>query len=113
MLWDSSSGWLCVGLIGTLVGIFAILIDIGVSWLSTVKEGVCGDQLWFNREQCCWSYNLTVVSPLYGIGKMHVADNDTAFQNTSANTLELMDPRVFGSGAQGAFGYYSCDLVWL
>ncbi|KAH9284226.1 H(+)/Cl(-) exchange transporter 4 [Echinococcus granulosus] len=126
LVWDSSSGWICVGLIGALVGLFAVMVDIGVSWLSSLREGVCRDQLWLNQEQCCWSYNMTVFSPLYGLSSPSAVShsttaattaNSTATEITSvsltmtsnATTKELIYPRIAGSGAQAAFGFYSCE----
>ncbi|KAL5970203.1 H Cl exchange transporter 4 [Taenia solium] len=125
LVWDSSSDWICVGLIGALVGVFAVMVDIGVSWLSSLKEGVCRDQLWFNQEQCCWSYNMTVFSPLYGLppstafsgltSVATVANSTTAITTvnstmaSNATTKELIYPHIAGSGAQAAFGFYSCE----
>uniref|UniRef100_A0A5K3EIV6 Chloride channel protein n=1 Tax=Mesocestoides corti TaxID=53468 RepID=A0A5K3EIV6_MESCO len=108
LLWDSSSGWICVGLIGALVGFFAVMIDIGVSWLSNLKEGVCGEQLWFSREQCCWSYNMTVFSPLFGNVNSSSSSSLPSPEFNQSST-QLVYPHEFGSGAQSAYGYYSCD----
>ena len=44
-----------------ILGALAGLIDIGASWLSDIKEGVCRDAFWLNREQCCWSANDTTL----------------------------------------------------
>ena len=38
---------------------FAAIIDIGATWMSDLKEGICIEAFWFNREQCCWSANDT------------------------------------------------------
>ena len=35
------------------------MIDIGTSWMFDLKEGVCMDAFWLNREQCCWVANDT------------------------------------------------------
>ena len=43
------------------IGAVAGIIDIGASWLSDVKEGVCRDAFWLNKEQCCWSANDTAL----------------------------------------------------
>ena len=45
----------------TCAGAVAGVIDIGASWLSDVKEGVCRDAFWLNKEQCCWSANDTAL----------------------------------------------------
>ncbi|KAM3187722.1 hypothetical protein ACTXT7_001764 [Hymenolepis weldensis] len=137
LIWDSSSGWICVGLIGALIGIFAVMVDIGVSWLSSLKEGVCRDRFWLNQEQCCWSYNMTVFSPLYGSlpsfdsasssplpansttpltmvnvslaanSSLPAASNLTS--TMASNTTTIIHPHIAGSGAQAAFGFYSCE----
>ncbi|CAH8542806.1 unnamed protein product [Dicrocoelium dendriticum] len=57
--WDSGSGWFCVLSVGLITGIIACVIDIGTTWMSDLKEGVCVDAFWFNRDQCCWSSNQT------------------------------------------------------
>jgi hypothetical protein len=35
------------------------VIDIGASWMSDLKFGICPQAFWLNREQCCWSSNET------------------------------------------------------
>lgn len=40
-------------------GASAGIIDIGATWMSDLKEGVCAQAFWFNREQCCWMDNNT------------------------------------------------------
>lgn len=40
-------------------GVCAAVIDIGTSWMFDLKEGVCMDAFWLNREQCCWVANDT------------------------------------------------------
>ena len=40
-------------------GSCAGIIDIGATWMSDLKEGVCLDAFWFSQEQCCWSANST------------------------------------------------------
>ncbi|KAA3671858.1 chloride channel 3/4/5, partial [Paragonimus westermani] len=45
--------------VGLITGIIACVIDIGSTWMSDLKEGVCVEAFWFNREQCCWSSNQT------------------------------------------------------
>ncbi|XP_064607560.1 H(+)/Cl(-) exchange transporter 4-like isoform X2 [Liolophura sinensis] len=56
---DAWSGWLCVLLVGVAAGASAGIIDIGATWMSDLKEGVCAQAFWFNREQCCWMDNNT------------------------------------------------------
>ncbi|XP_070197620.1 H(+)/Cl(-) exchange transporter 4-like isoform X2 [Littorina saxatilis] len=56
---DAWSGWVCVFLVGLAAGSCAGIIDIGATWMSDLKEGVCLDAFWFNQEQCCWTANST------------------------------------------------------
>ncbi|XP_063236242.1 H(+)/Cl(-) exchange transporter 5 isoform X2 [Bacillus rossius redtenbacheri] len=56
---DAWSGWLCVLLVGLFTGAVAGVIDIGASWMSDLKFGICPQAFWLNREQCCWSSNET------------------------------------------------------
>jgi chloride channel 3/4/5 len=57
---DAWSGWLCVSLVGITAGAVAGVIDIGAGWMKDLKEGICQDVFYLNREQCCWSSNDTV-----------------------------------------------------
>ncbi|XP_050541085.1 H(+)/Cl(-) exchange transporter 5 isoform X1 [Daktulosphaira vitifoliae] len=56
---DAWSGWLCVLLVGLVTGTVAAIIDIGTSWMSDLKFGICPQAFWLNMEQCCWSSNET------------------------------------------------------
>ncbi|XP_014209689.1 H(+)/Cl(-) exchange transporter 5 isoform X2 [Copidosoma floridanum] len=56
---DAWSGWLCVLLVGLLTGVTAGVIDIGASWMTDLKFGICPQAFWLNKEQCCWSYSET------------------------------------------------------
>lgn len=56
---DAWSGWLCVSLVGIMCGAVAGFIDIGAGWMKDLKEGICQDVFYLNREQCCWSSNDT------------------------------------------------------
>lgn len=44
---------------GLCAGFCAAVIDIGTSWMFDLKEGVCLDAFWLNKEQCCWAVNDT------------------------------------------------------
>ena len=46
-----------VGAEGHVAGI----IDIGATWLTDIKFGICPSAFYLNREQCCWSSNETVI----------------------------------------------------
>lgn len=45
-------------------GVCAAIIDIGATWMSDLKEGICVDAFWLNREQCCWAANDTLFDAL-------------------------------------------------
>lgn len=46
-------------LVGLASGCVAGVIDIGASWMTDLKLGICPQAFWLNREQCCWSMNET------------------------------------------------------
>lgn len=52
---DAWGGWLVVFLVGLAAGLSAGVIDIGASWMSDLKLGVCPANFWFGKESCCWS----------------------------------------------------------
>ncbi|KAK5639771.1 hypothetical protein RI129_010582 [Pyrocoelia pectoralis] len=52
---DAWSGWLCVLLVGLLTGAVAGVIDIGATWMTDLKFGICPQAFWLNKEHCCWS----------------------------------------------------------
>ena len=54
---DAWAGWLVVFLVGLAAGLCAGIIDIGATWMTDLKLGVCPENLWFNQESCCWSDN--------------------------------------------------------
>lgn len=56
---DAWSGWICVLLVGIIAGAVAGVIDIGAGWMKDLKEGICPQAFYLNREQCCWSSNDT------------------------------------------------------
>ena len=56
---DAWSGWLCVFLVGLAAGTVASIVDIGTTWMTDLKYGICPDAFWLDREQCCWSSNQT------------------------------------------------------
>jgi chloride channel 3/4/5 len=47
-------------LVGLLTGMSAGVIDIGATWLTDLKFGICPSAFYLNMEQCCWSSNETV-----------------------------------------------------
>ena len=52
---DAWSGWLCVLFVGIFTGAVAGVIDIGATWMTDLKYGICPAAFWLNKEQCCWS----------------------------------------------------------
>lgn len=52
---DAWSGWLCVLLAGLAAGVVSGVIDIGAQWMKDLKEGICPQAFYLNREQCCWA----------------------------------------------------------
>ncbi len=49
------SGWFCVFLVAISTGITGGLIDIATKWMSNLKNGMCLNAFWLDKEQCCWS----------------------------------------------------------
>lgn len=45
------------------LGACAGVIDIGTSWMFDLKEGLCVEAFWLNREHCCWIGNDTTFDP--------------------------------------------------
>lgn len=70
---DAWSGWLCVLLVGLVTGAVAGVIDIGASWMSDLKYGLCPQAFWLNQEQCCWSTNETSFELKLNIDKKFAA----------------------------------------
>ncbi|OQR66649.1 H(+)/Cl(-) exchange transporter 3-like [Tropilaelaps mercedesae] len=58
-VFDACSGWLCVLIVGLLAGLIAGVIDIGAAWMKDLREGICPEAFWLNKEQCCWASNET------------------------------------------------------
>lgn len=58
-LHDAWSGWIVVLLVGLAAGTCAGVIDISSKWMIDLKEGVCPDKFYLNKESCCWSANFT------------------------------------------------------
>ncbi|XP_037788408.1 H(+)/Cl(-) exchange transporter 5-like isoform X2 [Penaeus monodon] len=93
---DAWSGWLCVFLVGVIAGAFAGMIDIGTSWMSDLRFGICPEAFWFNQEQCCWSSNET----------FYDGDNCSNWYSW---------PEVFGHEPNGAGAYiisYIFYILW-
>ncbi|KAF8360506.1 clh-5, partial [Pristionchus pacificus] len=58
--WDAGAGWICVLMVGIAAGATAGVIDVAARWMSDLKDGVCADRFWLDREHCCWSSNDTI-----------------------------------------------------
>ncbi|XP_028026913.1 H(+)/Cl(-) exchange transporter 5 isoform X3 [Bombyx mandarina] len=91
---DAWSGWVCVLLVGVATGIVAGVIDIGASWMTDLKFGICPAAFWFNREQCCWS------------------DTNTTFDSGNCSQW-LTWPQVFGDRGDGAGAYIISYLFYI
>lgn len=83
---DAWSGWLCVLLVGLASGAVAGFIDIGASWMTDLKLGICPEAFWLNREQCCWS------------------SNETTFDSGNCSQWYTW-PDVLGTSRHGALAY--------
>jgi chloride channel 3/4/5 len=94
---DAWSGWVCVLLVGCAAGVCAAIVDIGATWMSDLKEGVCLEAFWLNREHCCW------------------AANDTTFDSESCSQWKTW-PELFGltyiTGAGAYILSYLMYIVW-
>jgi len=94
---DAWSGWVCVLLVGLMSGVMAGVIDIGATWLTDLKFGICPTAFYLNMEQCCWSSNETL-------------------RDISGNcSLWLTWPEVIGLSRDSAPGYlirYIAYVLW-
>lgn len=93
---DAWSGWVCVLLVGLCTGCIAGVIDIGASWMTDLKFGVCPQAFWLNREQCCWS------------------SNETTFDSGNCSQWYTW-PEVFSASRYGAGAYivsYIFYILW-
>lgn len=84
---DAWSGWVCVLIVGILSGVMAGVIDIGATWLTDLKFGLCPTAFYLNMEQCCWS------------------SNETVRDISGSCTLWRTWPEMFGMSRDGAGGY--------
>ncbi|KAF4529490.1 hypothetical protein B566_EDAN015001 [Ephemera danica] len=91
---DAWSGWVCVLLVGLFTGAVAGVIDIGASWMSDLKYGICPQAFWLNQEQCCWS------------------SNETDFEIGSCSQW-LTWPEVFGLSREGTGPYILSYLFYV
>ncbi|KAI6188311.1 Chloride channel protein [Aphelenchoides besseyi] len=83
-LWDAGSGWVCVLLVGLAAGTIAGVIDISARWMSDLKDGICADRFWLDREHCCWSANDSAFK-----------ENDCASWTTWPEMLHYYDKDAF------------------
>ncbi|KAI1718411.1 voltage gated chloride channel domain-containing protein [Ditylenchus destructor] len=85
-IWDAGSGWLCVLLVGLTAGAVAGVIDIGARWMSDLKDGICADRFWLDREHCCF------------------ASNDSAYKDNDCSS--------WTTWPEMAFHYYDRDFLY-
>ena len=52
-LFDASSGWIAVIIIGALTAVVAFFVDVAVATVADWKTGYCGTNMWKSRENCC------------------------------------------------------------
>ncbi|KZS08629.1 Chloride channel protein [Daphnia magna] len=93
---DAWSGWMCLFLVGLVAGMVASIVDIGTTWMTDLKYGICPGAFWLDREQCCWSSNQTA----FGL------DNCSQW---------LTWPRLVGVTDESAGGYiiaYISYVLW-
>lgn len=121
---DAWSGWLCVLLVGIWAGVMAGVIDIGATWLTDIKFGLCPSAFYLNKEQCCWSSNETVIdisgnctlwwswAEIFGFDKVEVDSSAGAyivlyffyifwaivFSALAASLVRMFAPYACGSG---------------
>ena len=50
---SASQGWLSAVLAGVLLGLIAVCIEICNHFVIDIRQGVCMDYFWLNRELCC------------------------------------------------------------
>ncbi|XP_059468590.1 H(+)/Cl(-) exchange transporter 4 isoform X2 [Neocloeon triangulifer] len=91
---DAWSGWVCVLLVGLFTGALAGVIDIGASWMTDLKYGICPQAFWLNQEQCCWS------------------SNETDFELGSCSQW-LTWPEMFGLSREGTGPYVLSYLLYI
>ncbi|QQP35581.1 Chloride channel protein [Caligus rogercresseyi] len=92
---DAWSGWVCVLLVGICAGVMAGVIDIGATWLTDLKFGICPSAFYLNKEQCCWS------------------SNDTQVDLAGNCSLWLSWSEVFDLGKEGPGAYVTCYLFYV
>ena len=119
---DAWSGWLVVLLVGILSGMVAGIVDIGATWLTDIKLGICPTAFYLNKEQCCWSSEEVVVdisgncslwwswSEVFGKGKLGAGTSPyiisyisymavaILFAALSASLVRMFAPYACGSG---------------
>ncbi|KAG9206209.1 hypothetical protein G6514_004931 [Epicoccum nigrum] len=52
-LFDASSGWIAVVVIGALTAVVAFIVDVAVATVADWKTGYCSTDMWKSRENCC------------------------------------------------------------
>ncbi|KAI0985031.1 hypothetical protein GJ496_010668 [Pomphorhynchus laevis] len=63
---DIASGWVLVFLVGISAGLLASFVDVGTTWITDLRYGICPDAFWLNKEHCCWSSS-NITFDRYGV----------------------------------------------
>lgn len=99
------------------VGAVASFIDIGTTWMTDLKYGICPEAFWFDREQCCWSSNETTFSD--NCSQVIDLHNFAKGENVDASVNFLFQwltwPQLFGALDDSAGGYilsYMFYVLW-
>ncbi|CAI4232802.1 unnamed protein product [Auanema sp. JU1783] len=90
--WDAGAGWICVLMVGMAAGASAGVIDIGARWMTDLKDGICADRFWLDREHCCWS------------------SNDTAYKDNDCNAWKSW-PKTLGYYSENSF-YFLVEYIF-
>lgn len=55
---SSSQSWICITLIGILIGSIAAALNVVTEYLNHIKTGYCSTNFYLNRNFCCWGEEL-------------------------------------------------------
>lgn len=52
--WESIKTWLLLCIVGVFTGLASVYVNLATTWLSDLREGICTDTFYLNRDFCCW-----------------------------------------------------------